>query len=63
MGQKLLKFKLIENNLVVHTGEIYSQFIHLLYDIYLKPYNRYSLVLEYNGVELPTINNFHKGIR
>jgi hypothetical protein len=63
MGQKLLKFKLIENDQVVHTGEIYSQFIPLLYDIYLKPYNRYSLVIEYNGVELPTINNFYKGMR
>jgi hypothetical protein len=53
MGPKLLKFKLIENNQVVHTGEFYSQFITIMNDMYLdfEPDSRYTLVIEYNGVE------------
>ena len=53
MGPKLLKFKLIENNQVVHRGEFYSQFITIMNDMYLdfEPDSRYTLVIEYNGVE------------
>jgi hypothetical protein len=53
MGPKLLKFKLIENNRVVHAGEFYSQFITIMNDMYLdfEPDSRYTLVIEYNGVE------------
>lgn len=53
MGPKLLKFKLIENNKVVHSGEFYSQFITMMNDMYMdfEPNSRYTLVIEYNGTE------------
>ena len=53
MGPKLIKYKLIENNVVVHNGEFYSQFITIMNDMFLdfEHNSRYTLILEYNGTE------------
>ena len=53
MGPILLKYKLIENNSVVHSGLFYSQFITILNDMFLdfEENSRYTLVVEYNDVE------------
>ena len=62
MGPKLIKFKLVMNNEVVHTGEFYSQFMTMMNDMYLdfEPNSRYTLILEYQGKEF--IVNDRKGI-
>lgn len=53
MGPKLIKFKVIENDTVVHRGEFYSQFLPIINDMFLdfEPNSRYTLVIEYNGTE------------
>ena len=53
MGPKLIKYKLLENNVVVHTGTFYSQFITIINDMYLdfEPNSRYTLVVELDNKE------------
>ena len=49
MGPKLIKYKILENNVVVHSGEFYSQFITIMNDMFLdfEHNSRYTLILEY----------------